>query len=1043
MSDIAINPVTRRVQFTGNTGTGPFAFTFNILTSSDIAVYKGSTPLTLTANYSVSINANGTGSVTLTSALVATDVLTIIGGRQLARTTDFVTAGDLLASSLNEQLDSNVIMTQQLDEKFDRALSVGPGDTFTSLSLPLKDARKGTVLGFNATTGDPEAGPNISSVQSLADVSADIKTLADIQDGTVATNAITNVNTVRANVTTVSGIAGNVTTVAGISGNVTSVAGNATNINTVAGQTTNLQNVTDNLSAIQSSPTNAAAAATSATAAANSATAGATSATAAATSATAAAGSATTATTQAGISTTKAGEASTSATAAQTAKTAAETALDEFTDIYLGSKSSAPTTDNDGNALVTGAIYWNSTQDQLYVWDGSAWDPAAFTASGAVTSFNTRTGAVTLTSADITNGSGLLTTGGAVTGNVTFGDSNKAIFGAGSDLQIYHDGTHSYISDVGTGPLRITTDGTGILLNKSTTESMGRFLTDGAVELYYDNAKKFETTSTGIDVTGSINLNTANTFITGAGHNVAQVDATKTYLYGGTGGVQFRTADNASALVDITNSGNFGINTSNPLNKFVVSEATNQHGVEIAPGTTSYIQAYDRATADYGDLRIDAQTIAFATDNGTERMRIAGSNVGIGTSNPSPVGLGIVTGGGAKGVMLTRNGSTGNPTSGQGLGSFGFKGLMDGANGMGAAEASIEAIAAENHSGTSAATDLAFYTKPTGTGPGSGPTERVRIKAAGNIGVNTSSPTNYGSTYKTLSVNGSAAASIEGFVNGTLTGYFQSYSGYVIFAAKTNVPLHLAQNDTVRTTIDTSGNFHVAKQSVSNAVGSTLYANGQAYFVTGAGEATLLVNNSGGSNSTNTLIQFYRNSSGVGTVTTTGSSTAYNTSSDYRLKTDVQPMVGASARVQALNPVNFEWVSDGTRVDGFLAHEAATVVPESVTGAKDAMRDEEYETSAATGEIYTPLEAAYVDEDGNEVAATDEVIHSTDVVEPETLEDGQLWRQTTEAVMGTRSVPDMQGIDQSKLVPLLTAALREALTEITALKARVTALEGA
>ena len=149
MSDIAINPVTRRVQFTGNTGTGPFAFTFNILAEGDIAVYKNTTLLTLTADYTVTINANGTGSITLGSAVIATDVLTIIGGRLLERTTDFVTAGDLLASSLNEQLDSNVIMAQQLDEKLSRGLFVNPGDVFTDMELPLKDDRKGKTLSFN------------------------------------------------------------------------------------------------------------------------------------------------------------------------------------------------------------------------------------------------------------------------------------------------------------------------------------------------------------------------------------------------------------------------------------------------------------------------------------------------------------------------------------------------------------------------------------------------------------------------------------------------------------------------------------------------------------------------------------------------------------------------------------------------------------------------------------------------------------------------------------------------------------------------------
>jgi len=145
-------------------------------------------------------------------------------------------------------------------------------------------------------------------------------------------------------------------------------------------------------------------------------------------------------------------------------------------------------------------------------------------------------------------------------------------------------------------------------------------------------------------------------------------------------------------------------------------------------------------------------------------------------------------------------------------------------------------------------------------------------------------------------------------------------------------------------------------------------------------------------------------------------------------------MTGASDRVLALKPVNFEWIADGTRVDGFLAHEAQAVVPEAVTGTKDAMQDEEYQVSAATGDIYTPAAEAYVDADGNDVDAVYEVIHSADAEQPDTLEDGQQWRETTPEVMGTRSVPDMQGIDQSKMVPLLVASLQEALARITVLE---------
>jgi hypothetical protein len=143
-------------------------------------------------------------------------------------------------------------------------------------------------------------------------------------------------------------------------------------------------------------------------------------------------------------------------------------------------------------------------------------------------------------------------------------------------------------------------------------------------------------------------------------------------------------------------------------------------------------------------------------------------------------------------------------------------------------------------------------------------------------------------------------------------------------------------------------------------------------------------------------IEVMFNSSGtiVGTINSTTTATSYNTSSDYRLKEDVQPMVGSVGRLMALKPVNFAWKEDGSRVDGFLAHEAQEVVPECVTGEKDQVQIVEIK-----------------DEDGN--------------------------------VTGTEERPVHQGIDQSKIVPLLVAALQEALTKIAELKADVAALKGA
>ena len=144
------------------------------------------------------------------------------------------------------------------------------------------------------------------------------------------------------------------------------------------------------------------------------------------------------------------------------------------------------------------------------------------------------------------------------------------------------------------------------------------------------------------------------------------------------------------------------------------------------------------------------------------------------------------------------------------------------------------------------------------------------------------------------------------------------------------------------------------------------------------------------------VVDFYRTGNTfVGSISVTNSSTDYNTSSDYRLKELDVPMEGSIDRLKLLRPINFAWKVDGSRVDGFFAHEAGEVVPECVSGTKDAMKDEEYEVTPA-------------------------------VMDGETV--------VTEAVMGTRTVPDYQGIDQSKLVPLLVASLQEAIARIEVLE---------
>lgn len=359
MADYAISNVPRRVVYAAS-GVGPYAFTFEILNQTDIAVYKASTLLTLTTDYTVTINANGTGSVTLVTT-AGTSNITIVGSKNIQRTTDFTTGGDLFANTLNDELDNQTIFIQQVAETAERGLKAPVTDpTDIAMTLPAKDGRKGKVLAFDSTTGNPVAGPALDSVTTVIAQSANINTVAD---------NIASVNTVAgntANINTVAGVSSNVTTVATNIANVNAVGADlleaTSEINTVAVDIANVNTVGTNIASVNTNATNIVAiqnASTNATNAASSASAASTSASNAATSATSAANSAT-----------AAGNAQTAAEAARDATLAA---YDNFDDRYLGAKTSDPTLDNDGNALIAGALYFNSVSGIMKLYTGSAW----------------------------------------------------------------------------------------------------------------------------------------------------------------------------------------------------------------------------------------------------------------------------------------------------------------------------------------------------------------------------------------------------------------------------------------------------------------------------------------------------------------------------------------------------------------------------------------------------------------------------------------------------------------------------------------------
>lgn len=419
MADYAISNVSRRVVYAAS-GTGPYAFTFEILAASDIAVYKGDTLLTLTTDYTVTINANGTGSVTLV-VTAGTSNITIVGSKTIQRTTDFTTGGDFFANTLNDELDAQTIFIQQVAETAERGMKAPVTDpTDINMTLPRKADRAGKYLAFDAN-GNPEPGPTSTNVDDVAAIAADITAVAAIDNQVVTvagqSASIATLAPISASITTVAGISSSVVTVAALnSAQLTAIAGAAdemailapisadiiavaavdtevaqvaalssADLSAVAGQTANIAalgpisadiiSVAANIGAVQSASVNALTAQSAATSASLSAL----------------------------SATSSASAASASASAASSSAASAAASFDSFDDRYLGAKSSAPSVDNDGNALITGALYWNSTLSLLYIWTGSGWDQAAFSVSGAVTSFNTRTGAVTLSSTDVTD----------------------------------------------------------------------------------------------------------------------------------------------------------------------------------------------------------------------------------------------------------------------------------------------------------------------------------------------------------------------------------------------------------------------------------------------------------------------------------------------------------------------------------------------------------------------------------------------------------------------------------------------------------------
>jgi hypothetical protein len=553
--------------------------------------------------------------------------------------------------------------------------------------------------------------------------------------------------------------------------------------------------------------------------------------------------------------------------------------------------------------------------------------------------------------------------------DITFADSSKAIFGDSADLSIQHDATDSSIINT-TGDISIinNADNADVVI-RSDDGSGGNavyFRADGSTgstSMHHYGDKKIETLSQGVAITGNATFDDTSKILLGTSNDLQIFhDGDNSFIKEvGTGDlrllasakIDLRSNDDATVMIRANAGGNVDLRYAGDSRLNTTSAGINVDGIIETDGLSINNTTITSTAAELNIL--DGVTSTTAEINLLDGV----------TSTTAEINL--------------LDGATANTVVNNKAVIYGSSGEVAGTLST-AAQPNITSLG-----------DLTALTG--GTGDFNWNSGNLFIDTSANaVGIGTDSPN------RELNIQGAGAVWLQMTTENTTTGTVGLLLGDTNATTKTrivndasdNLQFWTGTNEAVR--IDNARNLIVAGESIGDD---------NSFAASSSGNITI----ARASGSSRTMASFVNGGSTVGSIVTSTTATTYNTSSDYRLKENIDYDFAAIDRVKNLKPCRFNFIADAeTTVDGFIAHEVQEIVPEAITGEKDGIKQEEY--------VINP---AVLDDSGNVV---------------------------TEAETETREVPEYQGIDQSKLVPLLTKAIQEQQAQIESLQAQINDLKG-